>query len=170
MSICNPRQTPPQRSASREARCSRRGQGKSSIRLYRPSSGTTWTMRRRALAALGTALSNQGKYDAAIAPLEQSVQLSPASWETHWTLAKAYYYHKQFPEALKASQQALTESNGKAPEIALLVAQSLSANGRYEECAQSLRDFLKNHADHSEAPTARRYLERLASAGKIRRE
>ncbi len=124
----------------------------------------------RALAALGTALSNQGKYDAAIAPLEQSVQLSPAGWETHWTLAKAYYYHKQFPEALKASQQALTESNGKAPEIALLVAQSLSANGRYEECAQSLRDFLKNHADHPEAPTARRYLERLASAGKIRRE
>ena len=124
----------------------------------------------RALAALGTALSNQGKYAAAIAPLEQSVQLSPASWETHWTLGKAYYYHKQYPEALKASQQALTESNGKAPEIALLVAQSLSANGRYEECAQSLRDFLKNHGDHPEAPTARRYLERLASAGKIRRE
>src|SRR6266852_3212633 len=58
----------------------------------------------RALAALGTALSNQGKYDVAIAPLEQSVQLRPSSWETHWTLAKAYYYHKQYPDALKTSQ------------------------------------------------------------------
>src|SRR5260370_6033406 len=85
----------------------------------------------RALAALGTALSNQGKYAAAIAPLEKSVQLSPGSWETHYTLAKAYYYHKQYPQALKTSQRALTESNGKAPEIALLVAQSLSPNGRY---------------------------------------
>jgi Flp pilus assembly protein TadD len=121
----------------------------------------------RALAALGTALSNQGKYDAAIAPLEQSVQLSPGSWETHWTLAKAYYYHKQYPEALKTSQQALTESNGKAPEIALLVAQSLSANGRYEDCAQTLREFLKNHADHPEAVTAQRWLTRLKQSGKI---
>jgi len=121
----------------------------------------------RALAALGTALSNQGKYDAAIAPLEKSVQLSPGSWETHWTLAKAYYYHKQYPEALKTSQQALTESNGKAPEIALLVAQSLSANGRYEDCAQALRNFLKNHADHPEAVTAQRWLARLKQSGKI---
>jgi Flp pilus assembly protein TadD len=121
----------------------------------------------RALAALGTALSNQGKYEAAIPSLEQSVQLSPGSWETHWTLAKAYYYHKQYPEALKTSQQALTESNGKAPEIALLVAQSLSANRRYEDCAQALRDFLKNHADHPEATTAQRWLDRLKQSGKI---
>jgi Flp pilus assembly protein TadD len=121
----------------------------------------------RALAALGTALSNQGKYDLAIAPLEQSVRLSRASWETHWTLAKAYYYHKQYPQALKTSQQALTESNGKAPEIALLVAQSLSANGRYEDCAQTLRDFLKNHADLPEAATAQRWLTRLKQSGKI---
>ncbi len=121
----------------------------------------------RALAALGTALSNQGKYGAAIAPLEKSVQLSPGSWETHWTLAKAYYYHKQYPEALKTSQRALTESNGKAPEIALLVAQSLSANGRYQDCAQALRDFLKDHADHPEAVTAQRWLTRLKQSGKI---
>jgi Flp pilus assembly protein TadD len=121
----------------------------------------------RALAALGTALSNQGKYEAAIAPLERSVQLSPGSWETHWTLAKAYYYHKQYPEALKTSQQALTESNGRAPEIALLLAQSLSANGRYEDSAQALRDFLKDHADHPEAVTAQRWLTRLRQSGKI---
>ncbi len=121
----------------------------------------------RTLAALGTALSNQGKYEDAIVPLEKSVQLSAGGWETHWTLAKAYYYHKQYDEALKTSQQALVESHGKAPEIELLVAQSLSAVGRYEDSAQALREFLKNHGDHPEAATAKRWLERLNSAGKI---
>ena len=124
----------------------------------------------RGLAALGTALSNQGKYDAAIGPLEKSLQLSPGGWETHWTLARAYYYHKQYDAALKTSQRALAESNGKAPEIALMVAQSLTAVGRYEESAQVLREFLKNHGDHPEAGTARRWLERLSAAGKIRRD
>ena len=124
----------------------------------------------RGLAALGTALSNEGKFDAAIGPLEKSLQLSPGGWETHWTLATAYYYHKQYDAALKTSQQALAESNGKAPEIALMVAQSLTAVGRYEESAQVLREFLKNHGDHPEAGTARRWLERLSAAGKIQRE
>ncbi len=124
----------------------------------------------RALAALGTALCNQGKYDAAIAPLEKSLELSAGSWETHWTLAKAYYYHKQYEAALKASQQALLESGGKAPGIELLVAQSLTAVGRYEDSAQILRAFLKNHGDHPEVATARRWLERLEGAGKVKRE
>lgn len=124
----------------------------------------------RAFAALGTALCNQGKYDVAIAPLEKSLQLSTGGWETHWTLAKAYYYQKKYDEALKTSQQALQESNGKSPEIELLVAQSLTAVGRYEDSAQLLRQFLKNHGDHPEAMTARRWLERLTAAGKIKKE
>jgi len=121
----------------------------------------------RTLAALGTALSNQGKYEEAITPLEKSLQLNAGGWETHWTLAKAYYYNKRYDEALKTSQEALVESHGKAPEIELLVAQSLSAVGRYEDSAQALREFLKDHADHPEAATAKRWLERLNSAGKI---
>jgi Flp pilus assembly protein TadD len=124
----------------------------------------------RAFAALGMALSNEGKYDAAIQPLEKSLQLDPAgTWETHWALSKAYYHHGQFDEALKTSQLALTESKGKAPEIELLVAQSLTAVGRYEDSAQELRDFLKNHGDRPEAATAKRFLERLTADGKIRR-
>jgi Tfp pilus assembly protein PilF len=124
----------------------------------------------RGFAALGMAFSNQGKYDAAIAPLEKSLQLEPkGTWETHWALAKAYYHHQQFEEALKNSQQALSESKGKAPEIELLVAQSLTAVGRYEDSAQELREFLKSHGDLPEAATARRYLERLTADGKIRR-
>jgi Flp pilus assembly protein TadD len=121
----------------------------------------------RTLAALGTALSNQGKYEEAIVPLEKSLQLNAGGWETHWTLAKAYYYNKRYEEALKTSQQALAESHGKSPEIELLVAQSLSAVGRYEDSAEALREFLKNHADHPEAATAKRWLERLISSGKI---
>lgn len=124
----------------------------------------------RVAAALGTALANQGKFADAIAPLEKSMQLGSSGWETHWTLARAYYYHKQFSEALALSQMALRESNGKAPEIEILVAQAQSATGRYEDCAQTLRTFLKNHGDHPEAATARRYLERLGNAQKIRPE
>jgi len=42
--------------------------------------------------------------------------------------------------------------------------------GRYEDAAQALRQFLKNHADHPEAATARRWLERLTVAGKIKNQ
>jgi|SRR5215467_559139 len=121
-----------------------------------------------AFGALGMALSDQGKYDAAIPPLEKSLQLNGSAWDTRWVLAKVYYHQQQYDAALKAAQEALTDSNGKAPEIELLVAQSLTAVGRYEDSAQALRDFLKNHRDHAQAATARRWLQRLTADGKIR--
>ncbi len=66
------------------------------------------------------------------------------------------------------SQDALAGSNGKAPEIELLVAQSLTAVGRYEDAAQTLREFVSSHGDRREAATARKWLERLTASGKIR--
>ena len=121
-----------------------------------------------AFAALGMALCNQGKCDAAIDPLQKSLQLKPAgTWEMRWTLAKAYYQHAQYEDALRLSREALSASGEKAPEIALLVAQSLTAIGRYEEAAQMLRDFLRDHADRREAATAQRWLERLSASAKI---
>ena len=128
------------------------------------------TANPRAFAALGIALSNQRKYEDAIPPLANSVRLDPGAWETRWSLAKAYYQHQRYADALKASQQALADSNGKAPEIALLVAQSLTAVGQYEDSAKTLREFLKNHGDRPEAATARRWLDGLAKNGKIQRE
>jgi len=123
----------------------------------------------RAFAALGMALCDQGKCDGAIAPLKKSLELEAGgTWETRWTLAKAYYQDARYDEALKMSQDALTASSGKAPEIALLVAQSLTAVGRYEDAAQALRDFLRNHGDRREASTARRWLERLTASAKIK--
>lgn len=125
----------------------------------------------RALAALGMALCNQRKYLEAIPPLEKSVQLDTASgWETHWSLAQSYYHTARFDEALKASQQAQAESNGQVPHVALLVAQALTAVGRYEESAAVLRELLNSHIDGPEAATARRYLERLTADGKIRQQ
>jgi Tfp pilus assembly protein PilF len=122
-----------------------------------------------AFAALGMALCNQGKYDAAAAPLEKALQLNPAapSWDTRWALAKVYYQQAHYNEALQLSQAALSSSNGKAPEIMLLVAQSLTAVGRYEDAARTLRDFLRDHSDRHEASTARRWLDGLAANGKI---
>jgi len=118
-----------------------------------------------AFAALGMALCNQEKYDAAVAPLEKALQLNPAprSWDARWALAKAYYHQERYDQALQMSQAALSSSNGKAPEIELLVAQSLTAVGRYEDAARALREFLRDHSDRPEAATARRWLERLAA-------
>ena len=122
----------------------------------------------QALAALGMALCDQGKYDAAVAPLEKSLQLDANnSWDTRWTLAKVYYQSQQYDRALEMSQQARAQSKGVAPQIDLLVAQSLTAVGRYEDAAQLLRQFLSGHAQRPEAATARRWLQGLASSGKI---
>jgi Tfp pilus assembly protein PilF len=124
-----------------------------------------------AFAALGMAFSDQGRYDAAIAPLEQSLKLDANSgYETHWAVAKAYYHQQQFDAAVKESRIALTGSNGKAPEIALLVAQSLTAAGKYDEAGQTLRDFIKNYGDRPDAATARRWLERLTADGKLAKQ
>ena len=122
----------------------------------------------RAFAALGMALCDQGKYEAAIAPLEKSLQLGGGGWETSWALGKAYYRQGRYSEALKLSQEALAGANGKAPEIALLVAQALTALERYEEAAQTLRDFVREHGDTREAGTAKRWLAGLVANGKIR--
>jgi thioredoxin-like negative regulator of GroEL len=122
----------------------------------------------RAFAALGMALCDAGKYDAAISPLEKSLQLDRAgTWQTRWALAKSYYHGQRFEEALKLSQEALAQSRGDGPEIALLAAQSLTAVGRYEDSAEILREFLRDHADRTEAALARRWLEQLAANGKI---
>jgi tetratricopeptide (TPR) repeat protein len=123
----------------------------------------------RAFAALGITFCDQNKYSEAIPPLEKSLQLDTAgTWETRWALAKSYYRNARYGEALKMSQAALAASNDKAPEIALLVAQSLTAVGKYEDAAQALRTFLKEHGDRREALTARQWLERLTTSGKIR--
>jgi Tfp pilus assembly protein PilF len=123
----------------------------------------------RAFAALGMALADQRKYEAAIAPLEKSMQLDAGGvgYEAYWALAKAYYQSARYEDALKGAQVAQVEAKGKAPEIGLLVAQSLTAVGRYEEAANALREFLRDHGDRPEAVKARRWLEALRTSGKI---
>jgi len=93
-------------------------------------------------------------YDAAIAPFSKSLQLDPADvWETR---------------RARMSQEALARSNGKASAVALLVAQSLTAVGRFEDATQMAREFLRDHASTEEAATASRWLEQLLTNGKIR--
>jgi len=127
--------------------------------------------RPRVLAALGITLCDLKKYDQAIPQLEKSMQLEPAAgWDTEWALAKSYYYREQYEQALKMAQQAHTDSRGRAPQVELLLAQCLTAVGRYEDSAQVLREFLKNNANDPDAATARRWLDGLVANGKIRRE
>ena len=91
--------------------------------------------------------------------------LSRRIGRTQWALAEAYYRHEQYNEALKNAQEALTKSNGKAPEIELLVAESLVAVSRYEDAGQVLRQYVKNHGDRPDAAKARKWLERLKADG-----
>jgi len=126
----------------------------------------------RAFAALGMALFDQGNFDGAIGPLEKSLKIEAAGtssriWEAQWALAKAYYEDARYPEALKLSQAALPGANGKEPRIMLLVAQSLTALGEYEEAARVLREFVRTNGDRKETGMARRWLENLAKDGKI---
>src|SRR3974390_585792 len=123
----------------------------------------------RAFAALGMAFCDEGNYAAAIPPLERSLQLdSSGTWQTRWALAKSYYHSQQYEGALRASQESLKQANGSEPAIALLVAQSLTAVERYEDAAQTLRQFLRDYADRPDSAPARLWLEQLTSAGKIR--
>ena len=122
----------------------------------------------RAFSALGMAFCNQKKYSDAIAPLEKSLQLDVnGGWETHWALAEAYYHQERYEDALKQSQQAKIQANGQAPQVELLLAKSLTAVDSFEGAAQVLRDFLKNHPNDKDAPTARRWLDGLKANGKI---
>jgi len=120
-----------------------------------------------AFSALGMAFVNEKRFDLAIAPLQQSAQLAPNSWDTHYALAKAFYHQQQFDDALKQSQLALAQSHGSEPAIELLLAQAQTAVGNYEDSAETLRNFLKNHPKDKGAATARRWLDRLAADGKI---
>jgi cytochrome c-type biogenesis protein CcmH/NrfG len=123
----------------------------------------------RTLSALGMAYVDQNKYGQAVPVLEHSLQLEANSWDAQWTLARAYYHQQNYDGALKEAQEALKGSHGAAPDIELLVAQSLTAVGRYEEAAETLRSFLKNYPNDASADKARRWLDRLAADGKIKR-
>ena len=125
----------------------------------------------RVLAALGMALSNQKKYEAAIPLLEKSLELGPTQgWETEWALAKSYYYHQQYDQALNMARKAHADPHASAPQVDLLLAQCLTAVGLYEDSAQVLREFLKNNPGSPEAATARHWLDGLAANGKIHAE
>ena len=123
----------------------------------------------RVFSALGMAFLNENKYDLAIPPLQQSAQLDSNRWDTHYALAKAFYYQQQFDNALKESQLAISQSHGAEPAIELLIAQSQTAVGKYEDSAETLRTFLRTHPGDKGAATARRWLDRLVADGKVRK-
>jgi Flp pilus assembly protein TadD len=120
------------------------------------------------LGALGMALVDQGKWEEAVGPLERSEQLDAGPWETHWTLARAYYHREKYDGALKEAKEALSGSHGAVPDIELLLAQSQTAVGQFEECAETLRTYLKNHPNEPGAALAKKWLNRLAADGKIK--
>jgi tetratricopeptide (TPR) repeat protein len=125
----------------------------------------------RVLAALGMSLCNQNKYEEAVPPLEKAMELEPSGgWETQWALAKAYYYRGQYDQALPLAQQAHTATHASAQQVELLLAQCLTAVGRYQDAAKVLGDLLQHSPGTPEAATARHWLDRLVADGKVRQQ
>jgi tetratricopeptide (TPR) repeat protein len=122
----------------------------------------------RAHAALGVVLANERKFAAALPPLGKALELDSKSWEARWAMARCHYYQRKYEAAAEEARKALRDSNGKAPEIGLVVAASLTALGRYEESAEILREFLHEHPDNRGAARAKRWLDRLHQAGKVK--
>ena len=121
----------------------------------------------RILCALGMAFVNENRFDLAIAPLQQSAEIDPDRWDTHYALAKAFYQRQQFEDALRESKRALGQPHGSEPEIELLIAQAQTAVGEFEDSAETLRTFLRQHPEDKGAATARRWLDRLIADGKV---
>src|SRR5205807_2347976 len=92
--------------------------------------------------------------------VDEAVKLAPAHPDVLFVQGVLYLNLRKWTRA-----QSVRE---KAAQIELLVAQTLTAVGRYDDAAQTLREFLKSHGDSPEAATARRWLEGLAKNGKIR--
>ena len=120
-----------------------------------------------AQTALGVVLANERKFGEALPPLGKALELDAKSWEARWALARCYYYQRNYEGAAQESRQALRDSNDKAPEIALVVAASLTALGRYEESAAILREFLQEYPNNRGAARAKRWLDHLKQTGKI---
>jgi Tfp pilus assembly protein PilF len=122
----------------------------------------------RVLAALGMTLCNEKNYEAAIPLLEKSRQLEPAAgWETDFALGKAYYYHEQYENALKMAEAARANSQASNSQVELLLAQCLTAVGRYGDSAQVLRGVVRTHSNDADTATARRWLDGMTADGKI---
>jgi tetratricopeptide (TPR) repeat protein len=124
----------------------------------------------RAFAALGMAFMGENKYDLAAAPLQQSIQLDPGNWEAHWTLARVLYRQQKYDGCLSEAKQALSQAHGPQPEVELLIAQAQVGVEKFEDAAETLRTFLRLHPDDKGAATARKWLDRLAADGKIRKQ
>src|SRR5258706_3540841 len=90
----------------------------------------------RTFTALGMVFMNENKYDSATAPLQQSIQLDPSNGEAHWMLARVLYRQEKYDTCLREAQQALSQSHGSQPEIELLIAQSQTAVGKFEDSAE----------------------------------
>ncbi len=118
----------------------------------------------RASIALGDLLLRQGDSPGAIRALEQGLAAGAGTWETHWTLAGAYYNEGQYEKALAIAEKALALSKGQGTEIELLVAQALMALGRKTEAAAALDKLLAENPSQPRAEMARRWLEQLRNA------
>jgi tetratricopeptide (TPR) repeat protein len=118
-----------------------------------------------ALTALGTVLFRLRDYPAAIGSFERALAVNPHLWQGHWMLAEAYYFERQFEKARAHAERVRELAGAKAPEVQLLLGQTLAALGQRTRAAEEVESFLRRYPEHKGAAAARRILERLRTQG-----
>lgn len=108
-----------------------------------------------ALLALGGLLMQQRAYPEAIPVLERAAALQQDTWQALWMLAGACFRDGQVEAARTHAEQALIQAKGEAPQIRLLLAEVLDAQGETEPALRQLETLITGHPRSSAADRAR---------------
>ena len=115
----------------------------------------------RALLALGRLLHGEKKFDEAAAMLERGLAVDNVNWQGHWALALTQLERNQPARARVHAERAAHLAGEKAPQIALLLAETLRRLNENEQAAATLDRFLRDHPQHPAAASARAQLAKL---------
>lgn len=118
--------------------------------LYRESlnkAAASFYPGRQSLAAI---LLRQGQAQEAVALLEESAELLPEDFSIRYGLAQAYFQAGQLEEASATAAQALIDDPDR-PELMLLRARVLIAEGNWTQALRPLNLLLYQHPENREA-------------------
>ena len=98
----------------------------------------------------GVALSDLGRFDAAISVFQQALRLRPDSFEVHYNLANAFHKLGRLDQAIANYRQALDLQPDHADTFTNLGV-ALAEHGRFEEATENLRQAIRLQPNSAKA-------------------
>lgn len=123
-----------------------------------------------ALRLLARLMYQQGERKGAIQLLEQTLALDSRSAADHMLLAEILLQEEEIKKAAFHAQLAVQVSQGRYPEMRLLLCEILLGQGERERAAELLDGYLHDFPAHAGAQTARRVLEGIRKSETVRRD